>query len=904
MRGWEPHDVLVNGEGPAPCDLFLCGEGPGWKEVSQHRPFVGATGDELNRLLASIGWSRRDFFLSNLYRMLPPGKNVPYTAEQLALSEPYLHRELKRANPSIIVAMGRQAARYFLGDVDINEVWGLHLTPPPELRARLPFLRPDVTIAPLVHIAAGFHNPESSSYVVAGFQELKRILAGEVVARDLYADAFPSPCYMELETVEEFDAWFGDNEPSVLHIDTEGYAWAPWSVQLSKAAGEAVLIRATNKAVIERLRQFLAWTTSSTLPFSVTLHNGLYDIKVLRALGIDLIQMGVRVDDTMLQAYELGILPQGLKPLCTRLEGMRMQSYDEVLGDAQNRLIQTHMTWLWDELNEEQAVREQAEFVRLTTTPYTTKAGLVKPGRKLKTVPHLPHTKLQKAVERVMGSKEPARLWNGQVIDLHVESYRRLGPAPEATLSHVDYLTGLNYACRDADGTGRVRDDLEPRLDAMAVRDVYELDLGTYPIIDRMMQTGIYPDPEAFARLATLLDRELAELNTRLWEATTNTSFNANSGDQVAEFLYDRLGLDSMGRTVDSGRGSTNDKVLEALQREYPDLPVIEDIRSYREYYKLLWTFVRRLPDLVNRWPADGRIHCELKLTRTPSGRLAAAKPNLLAMPKHGKFAKDFRRCFVAQDDRVFLSSDLSQAELRVLAHLSQDPYMLAVYRGEVRNPDGSLIDLHAGLAHRIFGVMPKDQDESKHRLPSKTVNFGLPMGMTKVGLALELRKNGLDVDEDDAQKWIDEADKLYAAVPAYKLACCEEARTNGFVRCLSGRIRYIGGIRSRNEAQRSEAERFAFSTKIQEGAQTLGKGMLAAAWRDIFVPLRKAGRWIEPVLWIHDDLLSELEADLVFEVVPALVKIMSAAPSWFTVPVQTDPKVGVNWADLLEAKW
>jgi hypothetical protein len=183
--------------------------------------------------------------------------------------------------------------------------------------------------------------------------------------------------------------------------------------------------------------------------------------------------------------------------------------------------------------------------------------------------------------------------------------------------------------------------------------------------------------------------------------------------------------------------------------------------------------------------------------------------------------------------------------------------------------------------------------------LVSSNCNFGLPMGMTAVGLCLELRKGGLDVSEDDAQRWINEADQLYTAVPIYKAACIAEAQRNGFVRCLSGRIRYIGGIRSRNERVRAEAERFAFSTKIQEGAQTLGKGMLANAWREIFVPLRTAGYYVEPVLWVHDDLLSEVDDEAVSAVAPLLHSIMTTAPPWFSVPLATKPEAGKSWADL-----
>jgi len=279
------------------------------------------------------------------------------------------------------------------------------------------------------------------------------------------------------------------------------------------------------------------------------------------------------------------------------------------------------------------------------------------------------------------------------------------------------------------------------------------------------------------------------------------------------------------------------------------------------------------------------------------TGRLAASDPNLLAQPKHGKFAKRFRRGWVADEGHLLAEWDLSQIELRVLAHLSQDPTMLAIYRGERRNPDGSAIDLHAALAERIFGVKPRDQDTSKHRLPAKAVNFGLPMGMTYRGLMVELRKNGLLVGEDDAQRWIDETMKLYKGVPVYQQSKIAEAKRQGFVRCLSGRIRYIGGIKSRDDGIRGEAERFAFSTPIQEGATMIMKQAEAAIWQDVCVPYQRQGRCVEPLLQVHDALDLELEDDprLARDVHTRMVDILTRVPEGFSVPIETSGDVGRN---------
>jgi uracil-DNA glycosylase family 4 len=903
--------MRVSGIGPSPCRIVVCGEGPGWQEDRDGKPFVGKTGDELNRFLADLGLSRREVFLTNLFREFK-GKDYVYTSEDLARDEPELLAELKRAKPQIIIPLGRYATRWFMGDVDMDDVWGIPWYLPEETVlpdvGKLAFLSKDTTVLPIHHPAAGFHNSEMAAYTVAGFKRLGEFLRGESQARKLYDDPYPEPVYEEITTVERLGEVLrgvrqtesqGGADRSVIRLgsDSEGYARKPWSLQFSFVPGVAYLLRASSHDVV---RAFADWLRRNRKRVRIIFHSSLHDLPVFRSLGIDLIDLGVEIDDTMVMAYLLQIEPQGLKPLSTRHCNMRMQSYDEVLGDASQRLAADYLTWLYDMEQEDYERRCEEEFIRLTTTPYVDSRGKTQPGRRLKVHPKLPKSDLFKSVSRCLQSKDARKLWLKQVEDIQVAGYNRLGSMPEATLDYVPVATAVHYGARDADATVRVEPELGRRIDALGLREVYRLELGTYPLIDRMQRIGIKPDLAHFAALSTRLVGEIEDIRGRLVDATGDPDFNANSGDQVAAFLFDSLGLDG-GKKTREGRFSTNDKILEGLEREY-GLEVITDIRAYREVFKLKNTFVDRLPDFVHRYPFDGRIHSTFRTTRVVTGRLAASDPNLLAMPKHGKFAKDFRRGWVPEPGHVLGSWDLSQIELRVLATLSQDPVMLAIFRGEMRNPDGSKIDLHAALAERIFGVKPKDQDGSKHRLPAKAVNFGLPMGMTNMGLAVELRKNGVMVDEDDAQRWIDETMRLYKGVPAYQKGMIEEARRNGYIRCLSGRIRYIGGIRSRDERVRSEAERFAFSTPIQEGAQWVMKQNEASIWEDILVPYWRQGRWIEPLIQIHDDMVMEFEnEDLAREVNPLMVECMTQTAKGLSVPIETSGDWGLNWADFKE---
>jgi uracil-DNA glycosylase family 4 len=882
----------VHGTGPEPCKLMLVGNEPGWKDMIRGKPFEGPVGAEVDRLLGRIGWPRERWYLTNYFRRPAPDKGVPHPQEDYEEAGHHLKLELERVQPKVIVPLGREAIRYFLGDVDVDEVWGLHLLPPSDVRARLPMLRPDVSVAPQVHPAAGFHSPESSNQVLVGFQQLGLILAGRIPVRGLHEDPIPDPLYRELRTVREFESWVRSADITraasgvgevTLANDTEGYPHAPWSIQLTLVPGEGVILRTP-----EVIEAFARWAREArpTLVF----HSALHDARMNRIMtGIDILGEGFDVEDTMLMAYELGVIPQGLKALAVRECAMPMMGYQEVLGDAQERHTLRYLNELWG--------RENARYQRMRDEDFRFQKDILK--RRIKVRPKLPKLPLMSAAERVLGSKDPYKLWNNQNDDILAGAYKVMrAEVPEASLSDVDPDLAIRYAGRDPDATLRVAHALLPRVKAMGLEPVYRLDMSTLPIIARMMDVGIKPDPEAFAKLSTLLDKELLVLQRKLADVTTWGDFNPNSGDQVAEYLYGVLGVEQQGKSTDSGRGSTNDKVLEALQRMYPEYPQIADIRSYREYHKLRWTFVERLPELVERWPFDQRIHCELMLNRTPSGRLAAKAPNLLAMPKHGKFAKAFRACFVPRDGCMFLSLDESQVELRVGAHLSQDPVMLAIYRGERRNPDGSVIDMHTNMCVRIYGRPEKNSGE---RTAAKAINFGYWMGQTHIGLVLELRKAGLDVDEDDAQRMINEANALYVGAGSYKQAMIAEAEKNGYVRCMSGRIRYVGGIRSKDPRVKAEAERFAYSTPIQEGAQYIGKQVLAAAWKEVYVPERRQGNYVEPLLWTHDDLLSEVDTRRILHVAPKLQEIMTRAPEGFSVPLETKPEAGLNWADMVE---
>lgn len=900
--------------------FMVIGEHPNKEDAKSGRPFSARKGrqNEIDRYLDGAGCpAREDCYLTYWIKEWA-GEEGEYLTADYNRDLLTLIDEVWKVQPDVIITLGRPVTQLFLGDVDLESCYAIPWYLPVSADARAYFRNPESTIIfPNYNPAAGFRSPEIAAQVTYGFAQLEALCTGTLTPRVLFADPIPQPHYEEITNPALLDQILA--QAVVIGTDTEGWAHQPWSVQISIEDGRAYVLRAANRECISR---FVTWVNAHSHSIRFIFHSALHDLGVFRAMGIDTVPL--QYDDTAIMSYNLQLEPPGLKPLCARWCNMRMEHYEEVMGDAENELARDWLFMVWE--NEEVAYesRCQEEFTRLTSTPYLDARGTLQPGRRLKVLPKLPKNDLHKSVERCLRSKTPRKLWDDQVLDRHVDADPCYGSIWQATLDHVPHDRAISYAARDADGTHRLYPPLYERLEANGLVAVYQADLGTVPLIDRMQKVGIRPDLGHFAVLSADLAGELAAIKQRLADQLLGqgvggvqaAAFNPNSSDQVGDLLFTRFAIHSLKRTP-GGDASTNDKVLEALEKDQHLSRTVRDIiaaiREYREIYKLKHTFTDKIPDHVNRWPHDGRIHATFRITRVVSGRLAASNPNLLALPKHGKFAKRFRQGFVAADHHTICSWDLSQIELRVLAHLSQDPVLLHAFRNG--------IDLHATLAERIFGVKAKDQDDSKHRLPAKAVNFGIPMGMTNIGLCLELRKNGVDINEEDAQRWLTETQHLYKEVPVYQQAKIAEARRFGFVSDLRGRRRYIGGIRSFDEAVRSEAERFAFSTPIQAGAQSIMKRAEGYLYTDVLVPRWKRGEWVEPLIQIHDDLLLEAEGSFrkyphpvkpgKFIAVPddlslhqQLVHAMTQVPADdLSVPIETSGSMGHDWGSLYEIR-
>jgi DNA polymerase-1 len=452
---------------------------------------------------------------------------------------------------------------------------------------------------------------------------------------------------------------------------------------------------------------------------------------------------------------------------------------------------------------------------------------------------------------------------------------------PEATLDDIPREVAVRYAARDADATLRIYPILSGMIDSGGLREVYEIDMGIIPMIDRMHTVGMLIDVPHFQKLEKHLTTEMSRTQDKI-KQITGYDINPASGDQTA-MLLTAVGIKLTRMTKGGQRESTNDKILESFRSHHPAVGLVCD---YRELAKLRDTFCVVLPKLVH---PDGRIRCDFRITRVSSGRLAASHPNLLGIPVRSELGKEIRRGFVAAPGHVLGSWDLDQIEMRVMADESQDPTLCRAFL------DG--VDVHRLTGAMMFGKKP-DKVTTAERYAAKRVGFGILYGISAGGLRDQMHMAGqMDWTEESCQEAIDAWFKMYPKVRSYFDLCTAEARRYGYVRDRWGRIRYLPGVNSDIPRIREEANRQSVSHKIQAGAQGLIKRAMKEIWQ---MKKKMTAHYVEPLLQIHDELLFEVDDSEGFKdswsvyVVAALCNVTK-----LRVPVKAKGGYGGNWGEL-----
>ena len=426
-----------------------------------------------------------------------------------------------------------------------------------------------------------------------------------------------------------------------------------------------------------------------------------------------------------------------------------------------------------------------------------------------------------------------------------------------------------------ADITGRLATALRREVEDAGLLKLYvEIDLPLVPVLARMEHAGVKIDRAALAEMSSRLEREIGTKAKEIYQRS-GIEFNISSPKQLGDVLFNRLNLP---KPVKYGKGktiSTAVDVLEGLAQEH-DVPRL--VLEYRQLTKLKSTYVDALPALLN--PASGRLHTTFGQTGTATGRLSSANPNLQNIPVRTELGREIRAAFTAEPGHVLLAADYSQIELRLLAHFSKDPLLVEAYRrGD---------DIHTLTASQVFGVPPL-MVTPDHRRQAKVVNFGIVYGLSAFGLS-----QTLGIEPAEAKHFISAYFERYTGVRAFIDRTLEEARREGKVKTLFGRVRPIPDINSKNANLRGFAERTAVNTPLQGTAADLIK----IAMIRIDAALHERGLKSRMTLQVHDELVFEVPEPEI-EVMRTLVREQMEEVHRLTVPLLVEIGVGTNWRDL-----
>lgn len=412
-------------------------------------------------------------------------------------------------------------------------------------------------------------------------------------------------------------------------------------------------------------------------------------------------------------------------------------------------------------------------------------------------------------------------------------------------------------------------DILMERLQAEGMHDLYmNVELPTAYTLYDMEKRGIRVDKNALDEYSHSLEKRIQELKDSII-GYAGKEFNINSPKQLGPILFEDMALPG-GKKTKTGY-STSVDVLEKIKNVHP---IIADILEYRQLTKLNSTYAVGLVSYISD---DERIHGTFNQTITATGRISSTEPNLQNIPMRLEMGRLIRKAFIPKEGYVFVDADYSQVELRVLAHLSGDKVMQNAFRNN--------IDIHATTASEVFGVPIEDVTDLQRR-HAKAVNFGIVYGISAFGLSEDL-----GISRKEAADFIQKYYDTYQSIKLYLDKQVEDAKKNGYVTTMFGRIRPIPELKSSNFMQRSFGERVAMNSPIQGTAADIIK----IAMVRVNMKLKELGLKSQLILQIHDELLIETAEDEIDTVKKLLVdEMMNAAD--MSVPLEVGVATGMNW--------
>lgn len=455
---------------------------------------------------------------------------------------------------------------------------------------------------------------------------------------------------------------------------------------------------------------------------------------------------------------------------------------------------------------------------------------------------------------------------------IHIEELIGAKGKNQLNMRSVDLDKITEYAAEDADITFQLKQILEKEIAENKIEHLlYDIEMPLMQVLAAMEKTGVLIDDFALKQSSEILTAEMNKIEKEVYQLA-GFEFNVTSPKQVGEVLFDRLKVVEKAKKTKTGQYSTNEEVLENLRGKHP---IVDKILDYRGLKKLLSTYIDALPALILK--KTGKVHTSFNQTVTATGRLSSTNPNLQNIPIRDEQGREIRKAFIAEPNCVFLSADYSQIELRIMAHLSQDPNMIEAFL--------SGHDIHTATAAKIYHI-PIDEVTGDMRRKAKTANFGIIYGISVFGLSERLA-----IPRSEAKELIDGYFETYPKVKEYMDKSIVTARENGWVETLFGRKRYLADINSHNAVVRGYAERNAINAPIQGTAADIIK----IAMVNIHRRMQQEGVKSTLVLQVHDELNfnvlnSELDAmkKLVTEEMENAIELR--------VPLKVDVGVGDNW--------
>ena len=445
--------------------------------------------------------------------------------------------------------------------------------------------------------------------------------------------------------------------------------------------------------------------------------------------------------------------------------------------------------------------------------------------------------------------------------------------ARQLSMSQVEVRQAADYACADADITGRLTELLTAGLRQQGLWQLFaEVEMPLVPVLVCMERNGVALDTELLREMSHRLGEQMLKFEAEVYNSVGH-QFNINSPQQLSSVLFQELKLPAARK----GRGgySTGASVLEELRGAHP---IIELILDYRQLSKLKSTYIDALPGLINH--ETGRVHTSFNQTRTATGRLSSSEPNLQNIPVRGELGREVRRAFVAPSGSRLLGGDYSQIDLRVLAHLSQDESLLKAFLNDE--------DIHAATAVQLFGVDASRVTPDMRRM-AKTVNFGVIYGMSDYGL-----EQATELSREEAARFISTYFEKHPGVRQYIESTKKQAKEVGYVQTLLGRRRFIPEVNASNRQVREAAERMAINMPVQGTSADIIK----VAMINLDCEMTRRQLKSKMLLQVHDELVFEVPEDelgLMRQLVP---ETMSSSMV-LSVPLKVDVKVGNNWGEM-----